>query len=167
MYVYMYIYIYVLHVICLLATLVYVGDFFFSFFLPPPPPLPPNYIGFYSRKNYEGFVIGVLFGCNSLNVWQWQWESWIPQIGGTLYWVSDVWTHFCLFCLCCILHISFFFQRFPSAANSLFCPSAANSLVDPSSVMLKERMEHRNIILWGLSGMCFRIFGGFVIAELM
>jgi hypothetical protein len=33
--------------------------------------------------------------------------------------------------------------------------------------MLKERMEHRNIILWGLSGMCFRIFGGFVIAELM
>jgi hypothetical protein len=38
-----------------------------------------------------------LFGCNPLNVWQWQWESWIPQIGGTLYWVSDVWTHFCLF----------------------------------------------------------------------
>ncbi len=110
------VYIYVLHVICLLATpgtYIYVcGGFFFLLFSAPATTPPPNYIGFYSRKNYEGFVIRVLFGCNSLNVWQWQWESWIRQIGGTLYWVSDVWTHFCLFFLCCILHISFFSKDF-------------------------------------------------------
>jgi hypothetical protein len=53
-----------------------------------------------------------------------------------------------IFFLCCILHISFFFKDFHQQQTVCFV--------------------HQLQTVWlGLSGMCFGIFGGFVIAELM